>query len=196
MSDKKSDLFQTQQHALDKASQTCPKCNEPLTFRSGKAGAFLGCTAYPKCDYIKPLNSHKNQSDAIHRVIDGSSCPKCNNLLAVKQGKFGLFIGCTAFPDCDFIDDQNASEAKNKSECLEQTCPKCEKGRLVERLSRFGKKFFACSAYPKCEYAVNFQPVSQSCPKCQWPIMLKKTLRGKDKLVCPQNKCKHQIDAI
>ncbi|KMT66087.1 type I DNA topoisomerase [Catenovulum maritimum] len=192
MSDKKIDLFTAQQHALDKEFHTCPKCGQKLVFRSGKAGAFLGCEAYPNCDYIKPLHQH-DKDDSDTRVIDDSECPKCHSLLAVKHGRYGLFIGCTAFPECDYIEHQNEDSQASQNHI---SCPKCSTGELVERLSRFGKKFFACSAYPKCEYALNFEPVEHKCPNCDWPVMMKKHLRGKDKLVCPQKKCKHQIDAV
>ncbi len=35
----------------------CPKCGSTLVHRKGKYGAFIGCTAYPKCDYTEKLSS-------------------------------------------------------------------------------------------------------------------------------------------
>lgn len=34
----------------------CPKCGSNLINRKGKYGAFIGCTAYPKCDYTEKLS--------------------------------------------------------------------------------------------------------------------------------------------
>jgi hypothetical protein len=31
-------------------------------------------------------------------------------------------------------------------------CPKCKKGRIVEKTNRYGKPFFGCSIFPKCNY--------------------------------------------
>ena len=49
---------------IDRADMTheltgedCPKCGNPLSKRLGKFGMFIGCTAYPGCDYIRNLNS-------------------------------------------------------------------------------------------------------------------------------------------
>ena len=49
---------------IDRADMTheltgedCPKCGKPLSKRLGKFGMFIGCTAYPECDYIRNLNS-------------------------------------------------------------------------------------------------------------------------------------------
>jgi DNA topoisomerase-1 len=33
----------------------CPKCNEALKVASGKFGPFIGCSSYPKCDYIERI---------------------------------------------------------------------------------------------------------------------------------------------
>lgn len=31
----------------------CPKCGKSLTIRDGKYGKFIGCTGYPKCNYVR-----------------------------------------------------------------------------------------------------------------------------------------------
>ena len=31
-------------------------------------------------------------------------------------------------------------------------CPKCKNGKIVEKTNRYGKPFFGCSIYPKCDY--------------------------------------------
>lgn len=187
MSDKAPELFNQSTAALDKETHSCPECNAELVFRSGKKGPFLGCSAYPKCEYIKPL--HQEQ-DNPHKVIEGSSCPKCEHELAVKHGRYGIFIGCTQFPECDFVDHTDQAETQT----TDIACPKCQSGEIIQRQNRFGKLFYACSAYPKCKYALNFQPVSHSCPDCDWPIMLEKKLRGKIQWVCPQKKCGCKIE--
>ena len=31
----------------------CPECGKRLAHRSGKHGAFIGCSGYPKCKYTR-----------------------------------------------------------------------------------------------------------------------------------------------
>ncbi len=57
-------LFAAHEHALQ--SSPCPQCGAALQLRHGKHGPFLGCTAYPECDYIKPL--HQNDGHIIKEL--------------------------------------------------------------------------------------------------------------------------------
>ena len=41
---------------VDGGSQLCPNCGKPLRLRKGPYGAFLGCTGYPACKYLMPIN--------------------------------------------------------------------------------------------------------------------------------------------
>ena len=34
-----------------KQQEYCPQCGAPLQIKQGKKGLFLGCSAYPECDY-------------------------------------------------------------------------------------------------------------------------------------------------
>ena len=36
--------------------EVCPECGAPLVKRMGRGRPFIGCSAYPKCRYIKPRN--------------------------------------------------------------------------------------------------------------------------------------------
>jgi DNA topoisomerase-1 len=65
----------------------------------------------------------------------------------------------------------------------------CE-GELVEKSSRRGKIFYSCSTYPKCDYAVWNWPVNEACPKCDHPILTRKTTKDKgEHLACPKKGC-------
>ena len=70
------------------------------------------------------------------------------------------------------------------------TCPKCQKGTLMQRKSRRGKVFYSCSTYPKCDYAVWNEPIAEPCPNCGWPVLtIKTTKRSGTQKVCPQQEC-------
>jgi len=152
-------------------NEPCPQCGAELVIRSGKHGAFLGCSHYPECDYIRPL---KNQADGhIVKVLEGQLCPECQSELVLRQGRFGMFIGCSRYPECEH------TEVIDKPDLTTLSCPQCQQGKLVQRRSRYGKTFHACDRYPDCQFAVNFTPVEGECEFCHFPLLIeKKTARG------------------
>ena len=86
-------------------------------------------------------------------------CEQCERPMVIKSGRFGRFLSCSGFPDC-----------KNAKPLLTRVgvdCPECGSD-LVERKQRGkgGRKFYGCSAYPKCTFAVNQRPLPQHCPEC------------------------------
>ncbi len=95
-------LFAAHEHALQ--SSPCPQCGAALQLRHGKHGPFLGCTAYPECDYIKPL--HQNDGHIIKEL--GVPCPECGHELVLRQGRYGMFIGCSHYPQCHHIESMDS----------------------------------------------------------------------------------------
>ena len=177
--DKEVQRSDVTQELLD---EDCPKCGKKLSSRLGRSGRFIGCTAYPECDYTRNINGEETSNEP--EVVADRKCPKCESDLWVRTGKYGKFIGCSSYPKCKHI------------ESLEQptntgvTCPQCNKGEILTRKSRRGKIFYSCSDYPDCDYALWNEPLKEACPKCKWPILTIKTTksRGTEK-VCPQKEC-------
>lgn len=168
----------------------CPKCGEKLMIRLGKRGRFIGCSAYPECDYTEDLNAGEGGEPATPEIVEGRTCPDCEHPLQIKTGKYGRFIGCTQYPTCKYI------EPLQKPVETGITCPTCKAGQLVEKRSRRGKVFYSCNTYPKCKYALWYPPVEHPCPNCNWPIMmLKEGKRLGRQYVCPQEDCKHSMPA-
>lgn len=164
--------------------EKCPQCSEQLSIRLGKRGRFIGCTAYPDCDYTRSLETGSEEAH-VPEVVEGRACPKCSKELVIKAGKYGKFIGCSSYPDCNFI------EPLEKPEDTEVQCPGCQKGNILKRKSKRGKIFYSCERYPDCDYALWYPPVNEPCPDCQWPItMMKTTKRRGVERVCPQKTCK------
>ena len=186
MKKQQPELFSQHEHALEKEFELCPQCGCELQIKNSKHGTFLGCSNYPCCEYSRPL---VHQEYLEQQVIEGSQCPQCESLLALKKGRYGIFIGCTNYPDCHHIEHQD-QQAQSFS------CPKCHQGYLAQRVSRYGKTFYACDAYPKCKYVVNYQPVAQSCPDCGWDILIEKKAAGRRRLICPQKQCGYKTEAV
>jgi len=112
-------------------------------------------------------------------------CPECSGVLVLKQGRYGMFIGCSNFPECRYIAQ---TQEQNNTDIV---CPICRKGHLVQRKSRFGKDFYACDTYPQCHFAVNDKPLAGKCEKCGFPLLVEKKIAGKKTRVCADKKC-HQ----
>jgi DNA topoisomerase-1 len=174
---KRSDVTQ---EALDEA---CPQCEKPLSIRLGRHSRFIGCTAYPECNYTRSMDEDKNAT-VTPDSVEGRTCPQCSGPLQLRVGRYGKFIGCTSYPNCKYI------ESLQKPVDTGVDCPECNQGKMLKRKSRMGKIFFSCGRYPDCKYAVWNEPVAQACSKCAWPLLtLKTTKKRGTELVCPKKPC-------
>lgn len=81
--------------------EACPECHEGvLTAKRGRFGAFVGCSRYPDCTYIK-----KDGPPPPEQLPFEVRCPKNNDghLVARRARRTGnVFWGCSAYPKCDF----------------------------------------------------------------------------------------------
>ena len=76
----------------EKTGEDCPECGSPLVIRKGKYGAFVACSNYPTCKYIK------NEPREIKEICD---CPNCGSKIVEKKSKRGkIFYGCSNYPKC------------------------------------------------------------------------------------------------
>ncbi len=180
--DTKEKTVQRKDVTQELIEEKCPKCGEQLSIRLGRRGRFIGCTAFPECDYTRNLG---DDGEAVEpEVVEGRKCPQCESDLIIRQGPYGKFIGCSSYPDCRFI------EPLEKPSDTSVPCPQCGKGTMLQRKSRRGKVFYSCSTYPDCNYAVWNEPVDMPCPQCQWPMLTVKTTKRRGaELVCPQKEC-------
>ena len=90
----------------------------------------------------------------------GEICPECGGNLVIRKGKYGEFVACNNYPTCKYI----KKEQKEVKEICK--CQKCDKGMIVERITKKGKIFYGCNNYPKCNYALWYKPTGDICPKC------------------------------
>ena len=104
----------------------------------------------------------------------GEKCPECGGDLVMRSGKFGDFVACSNYPTCKYI-------KKDKKEVVEVCdCPKCGKGKIVERKTGKGKIFYGCNNFPKCKYALWDKPTGEKCPTCGELLVSKN-----DNIICP-----------
>lgn len=89
-------------------------------------------------------------------VISGEKCEKCGSDMLVKDGRYGKFLACSAFPKCKNV--------KSILETIEAKCPKCG-ANLTKRRTKRGKIFYGCSAYPDCDYLTWSIPTKEKMRK-------------------------------
>lgn len=163
-----------------KQTEFCPQCHSPLQIKRGKQGLFLGCSAYPECDYIKPLH----QASRVIKNLD-EPCPSCGAFLQLKQGHFGIFIGCSRYPECTFT----VHDSPEVEDEVHFTCPECKTHQLVARKGRSGKTFYGCSGFPQCKFTLAGKPIAVKCPECGGELAVEKKVKGKRQLQCANKHC-------
>lgn len=117
-------------------------------------------------------------------------CPQCGKHLVVKSGRFGRFLACPGWPECDFTMPL-VVEMPGK-------CPKCG-GRILKRTGRSKKNgkqytFYCCEhrsakdESKKCEFITWDVPVKDNCPVCG-QTMFKTAGKGAHKPFCINERC-------
>lgn len=111
-------------------------------------------------------------------------CEKCGSSMVVKHGRFGKFLACSNYPECD----------NTKSIVLKTgvACPKCG-GDLVERRTRKGRTFYGCANYPKCDFSTWDKPIKDHCPECD-SMMVEKKSGKKLTVKCLNEACGYTKD--
>jgi DNA topoisomerase-1 len=151
-----------------------------------------------KNDYVKTLGAFykkfkKDLARAGKEMIDlkkgieiGEACDKCGAPMLKRVGKFGLFIACSAYPDCTNTREveQQEPESSGGEEEIEP-CENCGKPMALKR-GRFGQ-FLACTGYPECKTTRKLiatkqgglraakpdQILDEKCPRCSSNLVIK-----------------------
>ncbi len=172
---KKSDIIPEEE-----SKELCDKCGSKMLIKTGRYGKFLSCSSYPECKNIKKIKAETSpkedkELEELQAKHEGKKCDKCGAEMVIKKGRFGPFLACSAFPKCKNI--------KSIDDDLDITCPKCNEGKIVKKISKRGP-FYACNNYPKCKNAYNSKPSKKKCKECK-SLMIEKN----DKLICSDKNC-------
>jgi DNA topoisomerase-1 len=109
-------------------------------------------------------------------IPTGQKCEKCGEgELLERISRHGFFLGCSRYPDCDFIRDLAEDGAADSEEIKTEYCDNCGKVMAIKR-GRFGT-FLACTGYPNCRTTRRLaagtlkalQPdveLDEKCPTC------------------------------
>ena len=145
-------------------------------------------------DFEKELTRAEKELDGerikVPDEVSEEICPQCGRNLVVKMGRFGQFLACPGWPECDFTMPM-VIEMPGK-------CPKCG-GRLLKRTGKSKRTnkqytYYCCEHLNskdearKCDFMTWDVPVKDNCPECGW-TMFKKSGRGFKKPFCIHEGC-------
>ncbi|MDD5071822.1 MAG: type I DNA topoisomerase [Patescibacteria group bacterium] len=174
----------------EKSNEKCDKCGAPMIIKTGRYGKFLACSAFPECKNIKSMpgaDRDKNgQTDdkeikELEKKYEGETCDQCGSPMAIKVGRYGPFLACTAFPKCRNL--KNIKENNKNQKSTGVKCPVCGQGEIVAKRGRKGV-FYACNQYPDCKTAFWGKPTGAKCPDCEALLV-----EAKDGVKCSNKDC-------
>ncbi len=102
-----------------KTGETCDKCGAEMVVKRGRRGPFLACSGYPKCKNAKPIPDQLKQKVAAaggaakrpEPEPTDEKCEKCGAPMLKRHGRYGPFLGCSAYPKCKNIQKIKPAEA-------------------------------------------------------------------------------------
>ncbi|MCS7093422.1 MAG: type I DNA topoisomerase [Patescibacteria group bacterium] len=97
---------------------------------------------HPFSQIVKQVRIEKGRIEV--KEENFGQCPQCQGKLVIKKSKFGKFIACANYPNCQFT-KAYARILNNKH------CPKCQ-GQISIHFSRTKKRYYRCQNYPKCDF--------------------------------------------
>jgi DNA topoisomerase-1 len=174
----------------------CPVCGKPMLKRMGRSGPFLGCSGYPECKTT--MNFDETGKPVLAAKPTEHICEKCGSKMVIRQGRRGPFLACSGYPKCKNAKDVDADGNPVQPIDTGINCEKCGSPMTIKRGPR--GPFLGCSAYPKCrstkpmpddlkEKAKAMMPaapkktlpaveVSETCPECGGPMVVRTSRRG------------------
>jgi DNA topoisomerase-1 len=115
-------------------------------------------------------------------IPTGKKCEKCGEgELLERISRHGFFLGCSRYPDCEFIEDLSPEVPPGDENKIEY-CDNCGKEMAIKR-GRFGV-FLACTGYPDCKTTRRLvegtriarqpdEPLDEKCTLCESGLVKK-----------------------
>ena len=130
---------------------------------------------YP--DFERNLRKASTYGDKLTEEV----CGKCGHFMLRRVGKFGKYLACSNYPECQNI----ISEGEEEVSAVR--CPKCGLN-MVAKSGKFGK-FLACPSYPDCRTTMSMPTdetpkLAGKCPECGAAMSVRKSKRGKTYYSC------------
>ena len=135
-------------------------------------------------DFSGYLVRAEKEAGPVHIAEEATDevCDRCGRPMVIKHGRFGRFLACSGYPEC-----------QNTRPLLQKTgaeCPKCARPVVVRR-SRKGRTFYGCSGYPECDFVTWYPPSDKMCPRCG-AFLAQKGRGPRGALTCVREGCGYE----
>ncbi len=132
-------------------------------------------------DFYPSFEKNLREASSYGDQLTEEVCGKCGHFMIRRIGKFGKYLACSNYPECQNI------ISENKMEVSGVRCPKCGE-HMVVKSGKFGK-FLACPRYPDCKSTMVMPTDEQpklvgKCPECGAAMTVRKSKRGKTYYSC------------
>ncbi len=132
-------------------------------------------------DFYPEFEKNLRQASSYGDQLTEEVCGKCGHFMLRKTGKFGKYLACSNYPECQNIISEGETQVSGVR------CPKCGE-HMVVKSGKFGK-FLACPGYPDCK-STAVMPTDEmpklvgKCPECGAAMTVRKSKRGKTYYSC------------
>lgn len=109
-------------------------------------------------------------------------CEVCGKHMIVKYGKYGKFLGCPTFPECNFT--------KPWYQEIGVDCPLCG-GKIILKKTKKGRIYYGCdNNLEGCDFMSWQKPTGEKCPTCG-DVLIEKGNNKNKKIVCRSEQCNY-----
>ena len=127
-------------------------------------------------DFYPNFEKNIRKASTYGDEVTETQCGKCGHLMLRRHGRFGKYLACSNYPECQNI------VSEGEEEISPVRCPKCGENMVVKS-GKFGK-FLACPGYPDCKTTMS-PPTEEEvqyvgkCPECGNAMSVRKSTKGK-----------------
>ena len=112
----------------------CEKCGTHYVIKWN--GTFLGCSAYPECKTTKPFKRVDGKIVIEEPPKVDAKCLKCGAEMLLKSGRYGSFLGCSQYPECN-----GTQSLPTGVKCPKKKCG----GDVAQKRTKRGRTFYGCT---------------------------------------------------
>lgn len=113
-------------------------------------------------------------------IPTGENCPKCGGPMIIRNGKYGEFESCSAYPKCKYIKQKEREQ--QPIVYSDYLCPSCKEPLQIKN-GRYGE-YYACDK-DTCKIISKHRPINEKCTTCK-SYKVSKVYNGKEIIQCPK----------
>ncbi|HRY28534.1 MAG TPA: type I DNA topoisomerase [Elusimicrobiota bacterium] len=140
--------------------------------------------------FVKDLERAEKKMERVQikPVETEEKCPRCSELMVIRENRYGRYLACRNYPTCRTTIALDRDGKKILPEPTSELCPNCGKAMLMRTRGRL--RFLACSGYPECRTTFSVdkdgnkiirpkpEMTDQKCEKCGKPMLKRVGKRG------------------